>query len=41
MPKRNETLPPRSWAKPEFRRIATGLAGAAGDTSVDGSASLS
>jgi len=41
MQKRKGNLPARSWTKPEVRQMVTGSAGFGGDTSVDGSASLS
>jgi hypothetical protein len=41
MRRREETLPLKSWAKPEHRRMVTGSAGFGGDTSVDGSGTLS
>ena len=41
MQKRETKLPLKSWAKPEVNRIASGSAELAGDTSVDGSGTLS
>ena len=41
MTKRAVNSPLKSWAKPELRRLETGGAALAGDTSVDGSALLS
>lgn len=41
MQKREVNVSPRIWAKPEVRRMVTGLAELGGDTSVDGSASYS
>lgn len=38
---REAKMPLRSWQKPEFRRIDIGAAQAGGDTSSDGSGTLS
>jgi len=41
MPEREKRMPLRSWRKPEARRIDMGSAEFGGDTSVDGSGTLS
>jgi hypothetical protein len=41
MPKLEEKIPPKTWTKPEVRRIMSGAAEFGGDTSVDGSGNFS
>jgi hypothetical protein len=41
MRKPDASTAPKTWAKPEFRRIASGSAAFAGSTSVDGSGTQS